>query len=156
MYIEFLITWLVLLFFTYWALCCMPLKSIDSTNALNSFWYLIMRSRLLAGQVLSCCIRTSRWALVFAQLNRRWSMEWYSLPQLHVASSLRWNRCRYAFVIPCPVSTAVIFGVSFILDLSLSWSVGKYCLVAVALWLVVHSHFYFCLAFSSVSRYRVL
>jgi hypothetical protein len=68
-----------------------------------------------------------------------WSMDWYSLLHLHFASSLRWNRCKYAFVIPCPVSTAVIFGVSYILDLSLSWTVGKYCLVAAAFWLVVHS-----------------
>jgi hypothetical protein len=60
----------------------------------------------------------------------------YSLPHLHVASSLRWNRCKYAFVIPCPVSTDVISGVSFILDLSLAWTVGKYCLVAAAFWLV--------------------
>jgi hypothetical protein len=111
---------------------------------------------LFGGQVSICCFRTSRWALVFAQWNRRWSMDWYSLPQLHVASSLRWNRCRSAFVIPYPVSTAVIFGVSFILDLSLSWTVGKYCLLAVALWLVVHSRCHYCLASSSASWYRIL
>jgi hypothetical protein len=35
---------------------------------------------------------------------------------------------------PCSVNTAVIFGVSFSLSLSLSWTVGKYCLVAAALW----------------------
>jgi hypothetical protein len=31
-----------------------------------------------------------------------------SLPHLHIASCLRWNLCKYAFVIPCSVSTAVI------------------------------------------------
>jgi hypothetical protein len=110
---------------TYWAFCCRTSKSIDSTNALNFFWYLNMRSCLLAGQVLICCCRTARWELVFALWNRRWSMVWYSWLQLHVASSIRWNLCRYAFAIPCPVSTAVIFGVSFILDLSLSRTEGK-------------------------------
>ena len=49
-------------------------KSIDSINAQNSFWCFIMRSCLLAGQVPICCFMTSRWALVFAQWNRRWSM----------------------------------------------------------------------------------
>ena len=127
-------------------------KYIDSMNAQNSFLCLVMRSSLLAGQVLVCCFRTSRWALVFAHWSRIWSTFWYSLPHVHVASSLRWNRCRYAFVIPCPVSTVDIFGVSFILDLSLSWTVGKYCLVAAAFWLVVHSHCHLCLA----SWYNVL
>ena len=84
--------------------------------------------------------------VLFARWNRIWSMVWYSLPHVHVASSLRWNRCRYAFVIPCPVSTADIFGVSFILDLSLSWTVEKYCLVAEAFWLFVHSRCHLCLA----------
>ena len=50
----------------------------------------------------------------------------------------------------------LFLGVSFILDLSLSWTVGKYRLVAVALWLVVHSRCHFCLASSSASWYRVL
>ena len=111
MFIDFLIICLVLLIEHS---VCRTSKSIDSTYALNSFWYLNMSSCLLVGQVPICCFRTFRWALVFAQWNGRWSMVWYSWPQLHVASSLRWNRCRYTFVIPCPVSTAVIFGVSFI------------------------------------------
>jgi hypothetical protein len=85
-----------------------------------------------------------------------WSMAWYSFPHLHFASSLRWNRCKCALVIPCPVSTAVIFGVSLILDLSLSWTVGKYCLVATAFWHVVHSPCHVFLAASLASWYRVL
>ena len=131
-------------------------KSIDSMNAQNSFLCLVMRSSLLAGQVPICCLRTPRWALVFAHWNRIWIMVWYSLPHVHFAFSLRWNRCRYAFVIPCPVSTADIFGVSFILDLSLSWTVGKYCLVAEDFWLVVHSRCHLCLASSLASWYSVL
>jgi len=107
---------------------------IDSINAQNSFLYLVMRSSLLAGHVPICCFRASLCALMFAQWNRMWSIDWCSLPHLHVGSSLRWNRRKYAFVIPCPVSTAVIFGVNFILDLSLAWAVGKYCLVAAAVW----------------------
>jgi len=93
----------------YWALCCRTSKSIDSTNAVDSFWYLNMRPCLLAGHVPNCCFRTSRWGLVFTRLNIRWSLFWYSWSQLHVVSSLRWNRCRYAFVIPCPVSIADLY-----------------------------------------------
>ena len=81
-------------------------NSIDSMNAQNSFLCLVMKSSLLAGQVAIWCFRTSSWALVFAHWNRLWSMVWYSLPQVHFASSLRWNRCRYAFDIPCQGSTA--------------------------------------------------
>ena len=123
-------------------------------NAQNSL-YLVMRSSLIAGHVPICCCRTSVCALMFAQWNRMCSIDCYSLPHLHVASSLRWNRCKYAFVIPCPVSTDVISGVSFILDLSLAWTVGKYCLVTAAFWLV-HSLCHFCLATSLASWYIVL
>jgi hypothetical protein len=35
-----------------WALCCNVSKSFDSTNALNCFWYLTMRSCLVVGQLL--------------------------------------------------------------------------------------------------------
>jgi len=39
--------------------------------------------------------------------------------------------------------------VSFILDLSLSWTVGKYCLVAEAFWLIVHCRcVYVCMSIS--------
>ena len=60
-------------------------------------------------------------------------------------SSLRWHRCRYAFVIPCPFSTAVI-----------SCILGNYCLVAAALAVVVLSFCHFCMASSSSSLYRVI
>jgi hypothetical protein len=99
---------------------------------------------------------TYRCVLRLGQWNSRWSIDWYSSPQLHAASSNRWNRCKYAFVIPWPVGTAVIFGVSFILDRTLCWIVGKYCLVAAALWLVVNSRCHFCMASSSASLYIVL
>ena len=60
--------------YVHWFPNCRSSKYIDSTNAQNFFWCLIMRSCLLTGQVPICCFRTSRWALVFAQWNR-WSME---------------------------------------------------------------------------------
>ena len=134
----------------------MSSKSIALTKALNSFWYLDVKSSFLTGQVPICCLMTSRCSLKFGQWNSRWSIDWYSSPQLHVASSVGWNRCRYAFVIPWPVSTAVIFGVSFILDRTVCWIVGKYCLVAAALLLVVHSSCHLCMASSSASLYIVL
>ena len=68
-----------------------------------------------------------------------WTMVWYSLPYVHVASSLWWNRFRHGLFIRNPVSTVEIFCVIYILDLTLAWSVGKYCLVAEAFWLAVHS-----------------
>ena len=134
----------------------MTSKSIALTKSQNSFWYLDARSYLLTGHVAMCCWKISRCALKFGQWNSRWSIDWFSSPQLHVPSSIKWNRCKYAFVFPWPVSTAVIFGVSFILDLALCWIVGKYCVVAAAFWLVVHSRSHFCMVSSSASLYIVL
>jgi hypothetical protein len=96
----------LLLFVTYWAPCCLLSKSIDSTNQLQISWCLLIRFCSLAGHVPICRIIVSRCSLVLSQWNRRWSIDWCSLPHLHVASFLRWNLCKYAFVIPCSVSTA--------------------------------------------------
>jgi hypothetical protein len=41
-------------------------------------------------------------SLVLTHLKRRWSIVWSSLPQMHVASSLRLNLWRYPLVLPCP------------------------------------------------------
>ena len=108
---------LLVLFIVYWTLCCISSKPIDSTNRLKIFWCSLIRFCLAVGHAPICRIMVSRCSLVFSQWNRIWSIVWYSL-QLHVASSLRWNLCKYAFVIPCSVNTAVIFGVSFSLSLS--------------------------------------
>jgi hypothetical protein len=51
----------------------------------NSFLYLVMRSSLLAGHVPICSFRSSLWAFISSQWN---SMDWYSFPHLHFASSL--------------------------------------------------------------------
>jgi len=115
--------------------------SVDSINAQNSFLFLVMRSTLLASQVTIFFFWNSRWALVFRHWNRIWPMIWYSLSHVHVASSLMWKRFRSTFVIPCLVSTADIFGVSFILDLRLPWTVCKYCLFAEDFCFVVHSRY---------------
>jgi hypothetical protein len=83
-------------------------KSIDSMNTKNSLLYFYMRSSLLAGHVPICCFRSSLWAFISSQWNIMWSMDWYSFPHLHFASSLRWIWYKYAFVIPCPGSTDII------------------------------------------------
>ena len=86
---------LLVLFIAYWTLCCISSKSIDSTNRLNIFWCLLIRFCLSVGHAPIRRIMVSRCSLVFSQWNRIWSIVWYSLPQLHVASSLRWNLCKW-------------------------------------------------------------
>jgi hypothetical protein len=88
----------LMLFITYSLLCFISSKSIDSINQPKIFWCLLIRSCLLVGHVLICCNIISRCVLVLSQWNRRWSIDWYSLPHLHIASCLRWNLCKYAFV----------------------------------------------------------
>ena len=126
---------------TYSSLCCNRSKSIDSINSLYIFRYLVISSSLFSCKFIilfMLSLSRSLCALVFVQWKRRWSIVWSSLPQMHVASSLKLNRWRYALVLPCPDSTAVSFGVKLILISSLSRTDGKYCLVAVAFVDVVH------------------
>ena len=141
-------------FYHYLSLCCNKSKSIDSLNALYTFRCLVISSILFACRFIGLFIwsfSSSLWALVLVQWKKRWSIVWSSLPQMHFASSLKLNRWRYALVLPCPDRTAVSFGVTLILIPSLSWTDGKYCLVAAALSDVVHSVCHFCMASSAAS-----
>jgi hypothetical protein len=47
-----------------WALCCKVSKSIDSTNALNCFWYLTMKNCLVVGQVSNTYTHVCMYVLV--------------------------------------------------------------------------------------------
>ena len=121
-------------FYHYLSLCCNKSKSIDSLNAIYTFQCcLVISSILLSCRLIDLFVwsfSSSLWALVFVQWKRRWSIVWSSLPQMHFASSLKFNRWRYALVLPCPDRTAVSFGVRLILIPSLSRTDGKCCIVA--------------------------
>jgi hypothetical protein len=140
---------------SYWAFCCKVSKSTDSTNTLNCFWYLNMRFIWLSARYLFAVL----WLLIEHWCSRSETGDdpWFgihgrSFMSLPLSGE---TDAGMPFVIPSPVSTAVIFGVSFIFYLSLSRTVGKYSLVAAALRLV-HSCCHFCLASSLASWYRVL
>jgi hypothetical protein len=66
------------------------------------------------------------------------------------------KRWRHAVILPCPVSTAVSFGVRLIFIPSLSRNDRKYCFVAAALNDVVHSVCHFCMASSAASYIMAL
>ena len=57
---------LLVLFIAYWALCCTSSKSIDWTNRLKIFWYLLIRFCLLVGHAPMCRIIFSRCSLVLS------------------------------------------------------------------------------------------
>jgi len=81
-------------------------------------------------------------------------MVWPLWPPIHLASSLKLNRLRYALVFPCPFSTAASFAVNVNFVPSLFCTDGKYCFVAAALLLAVHSACHFCLASSAAMWHR--
>jgi hypothetical protein len=144
-----LISHLSLAWFSYVliAICYRSSKSIDSIKAINEFLYFVTSSCLLAGQFpfwIMHCFRTSLCVWIVVHWFSRWSVVWSPCPQMHVASSRSLKRLRYALVLPCPVSIAARFGVRLIFILSLSCTVGKYCLVVAALVHVVHSSCHFC------------
>jgi len=121
---------LCLLRFIYFSFCIKSSKSIDSINSQNTLVCLDISSGLNFVQFccwLVWCIRVSLCVLVLSQWNGRWSMVWSLWPHIHLASSLRLNRWRYALVFPCPVSMAVSFVFSVIFVPSLSCTNGKYC-----------------------------
>ena len=75
---------------------------------------------------------------------------------MHFASSRRLNRYKYAFVLPCPDSTAVSFEIRLIFVPSLSITLGKYSFVAYALDVFVHCSCHFRITSSAASRYMAL
>jgi len=81
-------------------------------------------------------------------------MFWSSWPYIHLALSLSLNRCTYALVFLCPVSTAASFAVNVNFIPRLFCTDGKYCFVAAALLLAVHSACHFCLASSAALWHR--
>ena len=104
--------------FIYYTFCIKSSKSIDSINSQNTLLCLDISYCLNSIQFrcwLVWCIRASLCVLVLSQWNRRWSLVWSLWPHIHLASSLRLNRWRYALVFPCPVSTAVRFVFSVII-----------------------------------------
>ena len=107
---------------TYSSLCCNRSKSIDSINALYTFRYLVISSTLFSCKFIilfMLSLSRSLCSLVFVQWKRRWSIVWSSLSQMHVASSLKLNRWRYALVLTCPDSTAVVH-----IKCNVIWDIG--------------------------------
>jgi len=100
-------------------------QSLLNQRTHNTLFLLGYELSLHAGQVPIFCFKPSCWMHVFTHWDKIWSVVWYSLPNMNFTSSLKWNRCRDAFFFPRPVSTADIFVVRIILDISLFWNVGK-------------------------------
>jgi hypothetical protein len=73
-------------------------RSLDSTNALNSFWHLVMRSGLLVGRVPIFFVRSCLLDLVFPQWNKIWSMgegymfrPYIAIIRPYVQVAFKWN-----------------------------------------------------------------
>ena len=91
---SFLYLCFYVLFMSYCSSCCSWSKSIDSTNSLYTFLWLVISSCLLSLNFIGLFIRRlsiSLCPLVFMQLNRMRSIVWSSFPQMHVASYLSLN-----------------------------------------------------------------
>ena len=80
---------------------------------------------------LSCSCRS--------QLYIIWSTVCSPLSQEHFGFSIILNLCRYVFILPCPVTMAVKFGVGLIRSFSLSTTLGKKDFVVAPFVVLSHS-----------------
>jgi len=122
---------------------------MEFVNCLNWFRYLFTRSHFRTGQSSSLDVNAISFSLSSSSLgqsNMRWSTVWSPLAQTHSRDCVILNRCRYALVIPCPVTIAVKLGVRLIF-FSLSLTSGKYSLVTRPLLESSHCCCYFVMDF---------
>ena len=105
-------------------------------NLRNGFKCLLVNSSFLAGHLpvfRISCLSKSLCFLRRVQLLSLCSGVWSSILQGQVALSVSLNLWRCDLVLPCPVTSAVKFGVIFILRWILSWTFRKNCFVTAAI-----------------------
>jgi len=121
---------------------CSFSKSIESTNILNSFWYLDISVFFVTGHYSVFCICFMSMDLSSFTKSHSyimWSTDWSLLLQGHIELSMMWNRWRLSLVSPWPVRTAVKLDDTLRLVFSLSLTCGKNDLVTFPLLVSCHS-----------------